>query len=246
MNKISLAVASIAVSLGAWAAPTSVMFYSQGPDKYSDGETVLDGEVYALVWSKGQFAGLNADGTLVDPANDAILAAANIAKDGKCAPICYFYESEKYPNGSLAVYMLDTRVSSTDSNGAVVKTVAGTTKGGLSVVNGYEKIDATITTGSACVADETAATGSSVIASALPADVPQPKIASVDFTAGKVVVKVEDTVPYVRYTVSAGQTPSKLDQKDLTNGLNGRAEGITLVVDNPGENRFFKITRSSK
>ena len=245
MNKISLAIASMMVALGAWATPVSVLFYSEGPDRYADGSVVLDGEVYALVLSKGEFAGLNADGSLADPANDTILAAASIAKGGKCAPVCYIWESEKYSGGTLAVYMLDTRVSSTGADGAVVKTVAGN-KGGLSVVNGYEKVDAKISTGGACVADENAVNGSAAVASALPTDVPQPKISSVEVIDGKVVVKVEDTVPYVRYTISAGQTPSKLDQKDLTKGLNGRSEGLTLVVDDPKENRFFKITRSSK
>ena len=88
MNKISLAIASMMVALGAWATPVSVLFYSEGPDRYADGSVVLDGEVYALVLSKGEFAGLNADGSLVDPANDTILAAASIAKGGECAPVC--------------------------------------------------------------------------------------------------------------------------------------------------------------
>ena len=55
MNKISLAIASMMVALGAWATPVSVLFYSEGPDRYADGSVVLDGEVYALVLSKGEF-----------------------------------------------------------------------------------------------------------------------------------------------------------------------------------------------
>ena len=43
--------------------------------------------------------------------------------------------------------------------------------------------------------------------------------------------------------ISAGKTPSKLDQKDLVDGVNGTAEGLTLVVDDPADNRFFKVIR---
>ena len=60
---------------------------------------------------------------------------------------------------------------------------------------------------------------------------------------GKVIVKVSDTVPYLQYGISAGKTPSKLDQKDLVDGVNGTAEGLTLVVDDPADNRFFKVIR---
>ena len=41
-------------------------------DRYADGQVVLDGECYALVWSQdGAFEGINADGTLVD-SNDNV------------------------------------------------------------------------------------------------------------------------------------------------------------------------------
>ena len=60
-------------------------FSTPGPDRYADGSVVRDGECYALVWSpKGQaFAGFNADGTAVS-ANDRVVLAASLAKDGKC------------------------------------------------------------------------------------------------------------------------------------------------------------------
>lgn len=48
-------------------ADTRISFYTEGPDRYSDGTVVLDGESYALVWSKdGQFDGFTASGRSVD------------------------------------------------------------------------------------------------------------------------------------------------------------------------------------
>ena len=46
-------------------------FSTKGPDRSADGTPVLDGEVYALVWTRSgtAFAGFNVDGTLVDQDN---------------------------------------------------------------------------------------------------------------------------------------------------------------------------------
>ena len=48
------------------ADDTLITFSTNGaePDRYADGQIVLDGECYALVWSKdGVFDGLKADGS---------------------------------------------------------------------------------------------------------------------------------------------------------------------------------------
>ena len=45
----------------------SVVFSTEGPDRYMDGSVVLDGECYALVWSTdGVFEGFSADGAALD------------------------------------------------------------------------------------------------------------------------------------------------------------------------------------
>ena len=66
MKKLSISMIAVAMSLAAFAAANDALikFSSKGPDKYADGATVLDGEYYALCWSKdfSQFA-INADGT---------------------------------------------------------------------------------------------------------------------------------------------------------------------------------------
>ena len=67
MKKILIAASAIASALALTAAEyASVSFQTTGPDKYADGETVLDGECYALVWTAdGVFEGLNVDEYLV-------------------------------------------------------------------------------------------------------------------------------------------------------------------------------------
>ena len=77
-----LGVAGLAVASFAAVDDTLISFSTPGPDKYADGTDVLPGEVYALVWSAdGQFDGIKADGTTVDPA-DKVVLLAGVAKQG--------------------------------------------------------------------------------------------------------------------------------------------------------------------
>ena len=77
-----LGVAGMAVASFAAVDDTLISFSTPGPDKYADGTDVLPGEVYALVWSAdGQFDGIKADGTTVDPA-DKVVLLAGVAKQG--------------------------------------------------------------------------------------------------------------------------------------------------------------------
>ena len=66
------------------ADDTLITFSTNGaePDCYADGQPVMDGECYALVWSKdGVFEGLKADGSAIDP-EDRILLVAPMARNG--------------------------------------------------------------------------------------------------------------------------------------------------------------------
>ena len=83
MKKILFVFGAFALAFAATAElDTLITFSTKGPDTYLDGKTVMDGECYALVWTKtgSTFAGLNADGTCVDPENNALVLAAPIAK----------------------------------------------------------------------------------------------------------------------------------------------------------------------
>ena len=60
-------------------------FSTPGPDCYTDGTIVMDGECYALVWSPAgtTFSGFNADGTAAS-SRDRVVLAGELAQDGRC------------------------------------------------------------------------------------------------------------------------------------------------------------------
>lgn len=245
MKKTALLFAAAAMSAGVFAGlPSYVMFSSTGPDKYADGTPVLDGEVYALVWTKTgtTFAGFNADGTVVDAENSKLVSSAPIATDSHCPPVMYMLtgaNSDLDATGSFSVYLLDTRVKS-----AAATTVGGENVEGKTVVTAINATTAVATAvkgGASASATEAPAAGA--VVSAVPADAPNPRITAVEVVGGQVIVKVADTVPYLQYGISAGKTPSKLDQTDLVDGVNGTDGVLTLIVDDPAENRFFKVIR---
>jgi len=246
MKKCALFFAAAAMTAGAFAGlPSYVKFSSTGPDLYADGTPVLDGEVYALVWTKAgcEFAGFNADGTLVNPETSKLVSAAAIATNQHCPTVMYMLtgaNSDLDARGSFSVYLMDTRVKTA----AGTTTVAGLDENGKAIIDAVNTTTAVATAvkgGTRTRADAASSTGA--VVTAVPADAPQPTITAVKVVGGQVIVKVANTVPYLQYGISAGKTPSQLDQTDLVDGVNGTAEGLTLIVDDPAENRFFKVIR---
>ena len=241
MNKLSVMIAASALAFGAWATPSFVQFSSVGPDKYADGETVVDGEIYALVSVSGEFEGINSDGSTVDP-NDVILYAAPLAKNGHCKTVVFTLKDGQ-DTSNLAVYLLDTRVKTADGK----STVTGVDENGkLTLVNSYATVDA-IQSGEVVAKAEGAAQTTALATVAL-SDVPAPTITGIKVVGAKVEITVANTVPELRYTVTGGETPSTITKKDLVSGINGSADGITLVVDSEEAKdcRFFKVTRATK
>lgn len=246
MKKTALLFAAAAMSAGVFAGlPSYVMFSSTGPDKYADGTPVLDGEVYALVWTKTgtTFAGFNADGTVVDAENSKLVSAAPIATGSHCPPVMYMLtgaNSDLDATGSFSVYLLDTRVKSAAGT-TTVSAADADGKTSVTAINATTAVATAVKGGAS--ASATAAPAAGAVVSAVPADAPNPRITAVDVVGGQVIVKVADTVPYLQYGISAGKTPSKLDQTDLVDGVNGTDGVLTLIVDDPAENRFFKVIR---
>ena len=78
------------------------------------------------MWSAdGQFDGIKADGTTVDPA-DKVVLLAQVAKQGAngtcCPPLLYQVDADlakTLEKGVYAVYLLDTRVTAADGAVAV-------------------------------------------------------------------------------------------------------------------------------
>lgn len=239
MKKIALICAVVAVAFGVFAGDGYKFKFSSSGDTYADGSTVLDGEVYALVWTKtGAFAGFNADGTLADPENSDLMCMS-FASGGGC-PTTIFIADERHEGGFYQMFLLDTRAySEAGVAGAPVGLGGGDA---LASVKGYSAVVSakfTAATSSLAGAGTTKVVGSET--AALPADVPTPVISSVDFSDGKVLLTVENVVPYVQYTVSGGTTPKAEDQKDMATVLSRQAGSVTLSVANPGANRFFKV-----
>ena len=244
MKKTALLFAAAAMSAGVFAGlPSYVKFASTGPDKYADGTPVLDGEVYALVWTKAgaTFAGFNAKGKVVDAENSKLVSAAAVATKQHCPTVMYMLTGENSDlatTGSFSVYLFDTRVKAADGT----TTVGGVTEGEVKAINATTAVAETVQNGvKTKVVEGVAAEG--YVQTAVPADAPNPRITAVDVVGGQVIVKVADTVPYLQYGISAGKTPSKLDQTDLVDGVNGTDGVLTLIVDDPAENRFFKVIR---
>lgn len=210
MKKLLIAgfAAASALALGA-AEYCSISFSTVGPDKYADGETVLDGECYALVAAVGGFDGFNVDGTTKD-ANDKVLVALPFAKGGKCEPVIFNIDASLIPAGSeLGIYLLDTRKF---LEGAAQ--VQGLKDGKLAFVNAFERIDAEIgvSTLEPTVAEsKSAVEGKDSVQSALPADIENPVITNLEDFGDTVVVTADKTDPRVNYRAVGGATPTSTD-----------------------------------
>lgn len=227
-----------------WALPSYVEFSTQGEEKdtYADGTVVQDGEVYACVWVKSgaTFAGIMANGKLVDPENNKFIGAAPLAKDGHCKPVVFMLNGENadLAEGSFEVYLLDTRASSVQGEKMVA---SGISSGkALEIVNSWKQAGVA---GNGVDGEMKDVRGESV-ASVVPGDAPMPVIKSMRIFEGKVVLTIGNTVPYLRYGVSAGSVPSRMTKNYKVSGANGVGGGdLTLVIDQVEENRFFKVVR---
>lgn len=248
---VAMCVAAATFSAFAAANDLVLTFSSTGPDTYSDGTRVLDGECYALVWlpegSEG-FA-LSANGTVADPSQGEVVLTAPVAEDGKCPTIVFEIDSalaDRYASGTWCVYLLDTRQYAED--GSV--SLAGVSNGSAKSVNAIGRIaGVSVKVSDAARAPETAIASEAVsaaTASALPKDVPQPKIKGIRVEGGFVYVTVENTVPYLQYNLDAGSTPAKLDEsKAANNPVNGKVDGdIILVTPVKDGGSFFRVNRN--
>ena len=215
-------------------------FSTKGPDRYADGTTVLDGEVYALVWTRSgtAFAGFNVDGTPVDWDNASVLYAAPLAKGGRCESIKFVVDplilKGWLANGVLSLHLLDTRAWAADGTAAV----AGATR----------------VQGSAAAAPFASATGGTgekpvYAASAVGTDVPSPKITGIRVEGDAVVLTVANTVGALDYAVSAGTTPAADDDAHASRPVSGAAaKGAVIELRVPRDpnatSQFFRVGRN--
>ena len=222
-------------------------FSTQGPDRYADGTTVLDGECYALVWSKdGDFEGFSADGACID-AKDRIVLLAPVAKGGRCPKVLFQIpaaEANELSGGKYAVYLLDTRVAA----GGSVRP-RGTVNGKLALMNGYGAASANLTLGGSFSEQAAKEVGNEQkngqVACALcaaPAGCEQPRVKAMRIEGDNVFLTVENLKGFMR--VSSGDTVAASDMTDAAVETQGGAEDVTLVTRKPGTAGFFKVIRN--
>ena len=214
------------------------------PDRYADGQVVLDGECYALVWSSdGVFEGINANGAPTDPADKVLLVAA-VARDGHCPEVVFQISAkraEALASGEYGVVLLDTRI---DRGGKVVP--RGTTGGRLSMVNGFgmvteqTKIAASAHTSigellkpEGQVADRNAA--------AVPG-VAQPRIKHIWIEGENVFLRVENLGGFMR--VQGGGAPGAVVTMGAATEAEAGTGDVVLVTRKVGTSGFYRVQRN--
>ncbi len=237
MKKL-LSIGCAVMAMGAFAAADDVLisFSTPGQDKYADGNPVLDGECYALVWTTGaQFGGINTDGTCVNK-DDAIVLLAPLAKNGKCPPVVFeidsaVYAEKKYAEGKFGVYLLDTRVK-TEAGTALAPIVDGKPQ----LVNSY----ASTTTEKSASGQGNALTVGDAIRVDTFREIAAPTIAAMKIVGAEITVTVEGTDPTAAYQVVAGQTVNAVGDATARTVV-AEVKNGEATFDKSESGSFFKV-----
>jgi hypothetical protein len=211
-----------------------ITFSTPGPDTYADGKTVLDGERYALCWSKdfSQFS-IKPDGT---GEGGVVVLKAPVAKGG-CCPTTVFeinadYVAQNFKGGEWAVYLLDTRKFSATG---VASVGSGTS------VNTFGLVGNSVSVSTGSAGGFLAGTAGS--ASSVAGEVAAPTITGIKIDGGKVYVTVKGA-PYLGYGLVEGATPDTVtdDVADAKASATGEEE-VTIVTDVKDGGAFFKVNQ---
>lgn len=246
MKKL-LVMMGLAAAVAASAADndTLLTFSTQGPDKYADGTTVLDGEVYAVIWTKAgsEFGGIATDGTLLS-ADDAIVAWNTAAQNGACKETTFVIDADKAAargDGTYGVYLLDTRVADADGNTKAV--------GSLKTVNGVSAVTESSVAFSAygqktAVAEKATVGGQQITAGAAVLNSEGVEIKSIRVDGDYVYLTVEDKAGLV--VVKEGDDPAAVDTQHAARALDGKGglKELKFPKSDLGSG-FFSATRSN-
>lgn len=253
MKKLLMMMAVAVCATCAFADRVVISYFSFGPDKYANGAEVKEGEFYALVFVKAgtTFAGFNADGTLVDPENGKILEMGPWAKVwAKGSVGCPPHnvqpedtEAAKYVDGSLRLFVLDTR----DVNGNLAgytETEAGYKP---ALVNGYgeaSRVKFNLQSGKSVFA-QPGQIAKAAAETAVPPKAAKPRITGIRVENGYAYLTVAGTMPYLKYNVAAGAKPGEVNNvKAAAEPKAGDAtKEIELKVPLTKDGKFFKINR---
>ena len=250
MNKILVTAFAAAMSAAAFAGMNNVtiLFSTPGPDTYSDGTLVRDGERYALVWTPAgeTFAGINTDATAAGVSKVAV--SAPVAKDGHCPNVLFQvdedYAAKNYVNGSWSVVLLDTRKFELKADGTPRLDGLGNrvvvscgTKG---FSNGYGVIGNAM----ANAAGFQSAGGVAAASGTPSADIPDPVVKGISFDGDNVLVTVESTSPALKYALVSGETPDKVDTEvsgEAASSYGSASSEIVLIKAKKSGGEFFKV-----
>lgn len=218
---------------------SAIVFSTVGPDKYADGSTVLDGELYALVWTNdGVFEGFSADGKALDE-KDKILIVAPLAKDGRCPKVMFQISRAAAVNyGKFEVFVMDTRVVA--SSGVV--TPRGAANGKVNLVNGYGRVPAKISLSNLSSKAEGAAVAN--LNSAAPKDARQPRVKAMRIEGNEVVLMVENLPGYMR--VQSGRDASTSDSTGAALEVPASGDTVTIKAPKVGDSGFYRVIRTDK
>ncbi len=218
-----LAMASAAVFAG--AGDLVVMFSTPGPDYYADGNQVLVGERYALVW------------TATDGTKTPVLVYPGATAEGNCSPVLFVVDendASNYKGGTWGVYLLDTRDYESDATGSTLK------KDNVTVDD--VNVMAPVASGIANASSMQTVTASSSI-SADSYDIPQPTVTGIRVEGANVFVTVKDVVPCLEYTLKSGSDAKTFAVPEgVAKDSSSTVKEITLTVPKQDGAQFFKVT----
>ena len=250
-----------------------ISFSISAVDCYADGTPVMVGECYALVWSpKGKaFSGFNADGTAVST-DDRVVMAAPLA-NGADRPVQFQIPKAEYAElegGEWALCLVDTRKADGTPAGVVdnvplrvnrwglvgsevnvssvsaLKSFLGVAKSAKSPARSGAKsasVEEPIPEDDGETGGEAGACASEL--SAVPATATTPQVTKFEIVNGRAKLTVADTVPYLTYTLSAGETPFALAADAAADAVDGNPGAeIEIETDATDTTRFFRVTRA--
>ena len=242
---IALILLFLPVCLFAAANDVVLTFSTPGPDTYADGTTVLDGESYALVWTKVgvTFGGIATDGKLLS-ANDKIVLVAGVAEGGKCPTTVFEIEAADfaaYEGGSFALYLLDTRVKDAEGNVSVAgaNALATTAPESVNAIGLASTSTSSSTSSSSLIPQTSSLTAGSAIALAtvgVHSKIDVPTITALKVEGETVSITVKDTSPTADYFVVPGTTPGS-----FATALDAKQENGIFTFPKPKDATFFQV-----
>ncbi len=240
-GRVAAALVAAATVAGAGVDDTVLVFSTPGVDRYADGGKVMDGECYALVWTKKgcEFGGLTADCRVISP-DDRLVLIAPAAKGGRCPATAFEISSAdaaSFSGGTFGLYLLDTRVR--DASGAV--SLAKFEGARPQTVNSVGAADApsgqASGIGNAIAASAPVALGSVGVYT----EIESPRIVAIRVEGAEISLQVEGMSPAADYFVVPGSVPG-----EAASVLDARPVGDIFTFPRPPSARFFKVIGTRK